>query len=71
MTFKLSKGNIKVVEVSPNDPLCVLLTKLNINDKTTKFIYKGISYSLGSLQTFKEIGLTCDARIFVNNQYIG
>ena len=72
ITCKLGTRNIKVVEVSPEDPLFVLLYKLNISDKTTKFIYKGISYSLGSLQTFKEIGLTCDARILVNNnQYIG
>ena len=71
ITVKFGTNNIKVVEVSPEDPLYVLLDKLNISDKTTKFIYKGIAYNIGSLQTFKEIGLTCDARISVNNQYIG
>ena len=39
ITFKLSKGNIKVVEVSPSDPLYILLDKLNITDKATKFVF--------------------------------
>ena len=52
ITCKLGKGNIKVVEVSPEDPLYVLLDKLNIIDKTTKFIFKGMSYSMGNIQTF-------------------
>ena len=70
ITCKLGTGNIKVVEVSPNDQLNILLTKLNITDKTTKFIFKGMTYSMASIQTFQEIGLTYDARIAVNNQAI-
>ena len=44
ITCKLGTKNIKVVEVSPNDQLNILLTKLNITDKTAKFIYKGILF---------------------------
>jgi len=62
--------NIKVVEVQPDDYLYILLKKLNISDKNTKFIFNGVTYSMGSIQTFREIGLTRDARIAVNNQAI-
>ncbi len=67
---KVGTKNIRIVEVSPDDPLNILLTKLNITDRTTKFIYKGIAYSLASIQTFREIGVTCDARITINNQQV-
>ena len=70
ITCKLGPNNTKVVEVSPDDHLYVLLNKLNITDKTTKFIFKGMAYGMGSIETFREIGLTYDARIFVNNQAI-
>ena len=70
ITFKLSKGNIKVVEVSLNDPLYILLDKLNITDKATKFVFEGVTYCIASIQTFQEIGLTYDTRIFVSNQAI-
>ena len=36
ISCKLGKGNIKIVEVSPDDPLYVLFEKLNIKDKGTK-----------------------------------
>ena len=46
----------------------ILLNKLNITDKTTEFSYKGKTYCMNSIQTFQEIGLTHDARIFTINQ---
>lgn len=58
---------IKVVEVSPDDPLYILLNKLNITDKETKFFYKGNTYCMNSIQTFQEIGLTHDAKIITIN----
>ena len=70
ITCKLGTGNIKVVEVSPDDPLNILLTKLNITDKTAKFIFKGMAYSMASILTFQEIGLTYDTKIFVISQAI-
>lgn len=70
LTCKMGTKNIKVVEVQPSDPLYVLLQKLKITDKKTKFIYKGITYSMGSIETFSEIGLTTDERINVSNQAI-
>lgn len=70
LTCKLGTKNIKVVEVQPNEALYILLNKLNISDKNTKFIFNGIAYQMASIQTFAEIGLTCDTRIAVNNQAI-
>ena len=70
LTCKLGTNNIRVVEVKPSDPLYVLLNKLKITDKSTKFIFKGITHSMSSIATFQEIGLTFDTRITVNNQGI-
>ena len=70
LTCKLGTRNVKVVEVQITDALYTLLGKLNITDKATKFIFKGIAYGMGSIQTFEEIGLINDARITVNNQAI-
>lgn len=70
LTCKLGTHNIRVVEVKPSDPLYVLLNKLKLTDKGTKFIFKGITHSMSSIETFQEIGLTYDTRITVNNQGI-
>lgn len=70
LTCKLGTKNIKVVEVQPHEALYILLNKLGISDKDTKFIFKGKTYSMGSIKTFAEIGLTSDSKIFVYNQGI-
>ena len=67
---KLGSGNIKVVDVRPEDPLYVLLTKLKITDKRTKFLYNGIARSMASIETFEEIGLTTDTPVNVINPAI-
>jgi hypothetical protein len=70
LTFKLGTKNQRTVEVNPSDPLYVLLDKLKITDKRTKFIFKGITYGMSSIETFQEIGLTYDTKITVSNQAI-
>jgi len=70
ITCKMGTKNTKVVEVQPDEPLYILLRKLSISDKNTKFIFNGVTYSMGSIQTFNEIGLTSDTRINVANQGI-
>ena len=70
LTFKLGTKNTRVVEVQPSDNLFILLGKLKISDKNTKFIFNGITYSMASIQTFQEIGLTFDTGIAINNQAI-
>jgi hypothetical protein len=60
----------KEVEVNPDDPFHILMNKLGITDKNTKFLYNGIAYSIGSIQTFREIGLINDSRITFSNQAI-
>ena len=69
LTCKLGSMT-KIVEVNPSDQLNVLIQKLNLHDKNTKFIYKGITYSIGSIQTFDEIGLTSNYYLTFINQAI-
>ena len=70
LTFKTGTRDKKVIEVQPSDRLFILLEKLHITDKNTFFIFNGLSYSMASIQTFQEIGLTSDQMIAVNNQAI-
>ena len=63
-------NNTRLVEVEPNDYLKVLLEKLSITDKKTKFIYNGETYSLSQEMTFAEIGMVDNAQVYVNNQGI-
>lgn len=70
LTCKMGTKNTRVVQVEPNDNLYVLLQKLNISDKNTKFIFNGTTYCMGCIMTFQEIGLISDARIAINNQAI-
>ena len=65
-----SGTNTRVVEVKPYEQINVLLEKLNITDKRTKFIFNGQTYMMASLETFEEIGLTFDTRILINSQSI-
>ena len=59
-------GGDRFIEVSPNDYLYVLLDKLNITDKKTKFMYNDKSYEMASFETFQEINLTRDnTQIFI------
>ena len=62
---------VKQVDINPSDKIDVLLEKLNITGKNTKFIYNGRTYSIGSIMTFEEIGLVSDSAIFINNIGIG
>ena len=67
---KLGTGNTITVSVDTSSPIYVLLDKLKIKDKKTKFIFNGNTYSIACILTFEEIGLTKDCRIFFNNQAI-
>ena len=63
---ELGTGDWRCVVVSPNDYLYVLLDKLNITDKKTKFMYDSKIYDMASFETFQEIKLTLDnTRIFI------
>ena len=66
ITCKLGTNRTKVVEVSPNDPLYILLEKLKIYDKRTKIVFNGATYSIACIFTFKEIGIYSDSRISIN-----
>ena len=68
--FKIGTSGDRRVTVYPDDPFYVLMKKLNITDKNTKFIYNGVQYTIGSIQTFREINLTSNAKIYMNNAAI-
>lgn len=70
ITCKVGTTTTRQVDVQPRDSLSVLLQKLNISDKKTKFMYNGQTYQIYSLFTFEEIGMADGARIFINNQAI-
>ena len=67
---KMATSNTKLVDVNPSDQLLVLMSKLNITDKKTKFIYNSETYSLSQSLTFEEIGMVDNAQVYVNNQGI-
>lgn len=70
LNCKMSTSNTKLVNVEPSDKLKVLLEKLNITDKKTKFIYNGETYSVSQDMTFEEIGMVDNSQVYVNNQGI-
>ena len=55
LTFKLRINHEKKVFVYPEEPLCVLVGLLNINDKDIRLTYKGVTYPVYTIFTFKEI----------------
>ena len=63
-------NDIKIVEVSVDEPLSVLLRLLNIRDKNSKFIFNGRTYMLDTSLAFRDIGMTNDCVIFLINQAI-
>lgn len=67
---KMGTSSTKAVDVQPYEQLNVLLQRLNITDKKTKFMYKGQTYAIYSNHTFQEIEMVDNARIYVNNQGI-
>lgn len=67
---KLATRTVEEVELPPSARLYELLDKLGITDKDTKFTYNQRTYSMASIQTFQEIGMTSNANIVVFNQAI-
>ena len=70
ITCKIATSCQKRVSVNISDPIYILLDKLNIRDKKTKFVFNGETYLIASDLTFEEIGLTKDSVIYINNPRI-
>jgi hypothetical protein len=68
LDVRIGTNNIKTVYVNPDDQLNVLMGKLGITDKKTMFLQNGISHCIGSIETFREIELVREGRIFLTNQ---
>jgi hypothetical protein len=70
---KLGTKDIKIIYVHIDDTISILIHKLQLKDfGSTKFEFKGVTYSIISIETFEEIGLTNDYRInFINPAIVG
>ena len=55
LIVKLGNNYKKIVFVYPEEPLCVLVGLLNINNKNVMFVYEGVTYSVYSIFTFEKI----------------
>ena len=62
---KLGPNKVKNVNISPKESLYILLKKLKLKDKKAKLVYNDKTYSIGSIKTFEEIGLTYDSTISI------
>lgn len=62
------EGKSKTVIVFPHEPLYRLLDLLKITDKSINFTFNDIIYPIASIQTFEEIGITSDSKIFLIGQ---
>ena len=60
----LGEYGTKVVEVFTDNPLSILLEKVNPINKNTKIIFKGMTFMVNSKKTFKEIGMDKDCAVF-------
>ena len=63
LTFKLRINHEKKVFVYPEEPLCVLVGLLNINNKNIRLVYEGVTYPVYSIFTFEEIQIENCAKI--------
>ena len=66
----LGEYGTKVVEVFTDNPLSILLEKVNHIGKKTKLIFKGMTFMVNSKSTFKEIGMDKDSTVFFFEQAI-
>ncbi len=63
LTCKYGKNKKKVVTVNTTDELRVLLKEINGLSKLSYFVIGGKQWSLASIFTFNEIGITTDSQI--------
>ena len=67
---KFGTKNVKIIEVNEDDYIFVLIEKLNLKDRKSKFIFNAETFGVALALTFKEIGLTSDSHINIINQAI-
>ena len=73
LVCKLGDYGQQIVEVNKSDALSVLMNKLDLRDKNTKFIFNERTYQVYTNQTFEDIGLTRDNTLlyFINQAISG
>ena len=57
LTLRISRNENYTVKVNINEPIYILIEKIPTIPKKGKFYYKNVIYNVGSLFTFREIGL--------------
>lgn len=60
---KYGKNKKKEIVVEPTNELNIILKKIKEVNKKSKFVFKGFTYSLASIFTFEEIGITDNTEI--------
>ena len=70
LRIKMGTNLVKDVEVHVDDPLYILLDKLDITDKHVKFLFNRATYPIASILTFGEIGINSDCTIILINRAI-
>jgi hypothetical protein len=70
LTCKFGTDSLKKIDVQPSDKIYILIEKLNLKDKKSKFIFQGETYQVASILTFQEIGLVNDYRLNIINAAI-
>ena len=54
---KVSPTKISVTQICYDEPINILMKKLNLNDKGLRIIYRGIEYPITESKKFKELGI--------------
>jgi hypothetical protein len=63
LTCKYGKNDKKVVTVNTTEQINVLLNKINDLSMYSYFVIGGKQYSLASIFTFNDVGITTDSQI--------
>lgn len=70
ITCRFGTHNERIISVSPEDQLSILLQKLKLKDRKSKFIFNGQTFDVASILTFNEIEIKGNCKISIINQAI-
>jgi len=70
ITCRFGTHNERIISVFPDDHLCILLDKLKLKDRKSKFIFNGQTFDVASILKFSEIEIKGNCKISIINQAI-
>ena len=69
---KVSPTKIIITLIFYDEPINILMKKLNLNDPELSLIYFGIEYPISESKKFKELGIKDGSKIvFIKRAYAG